>query len=116
MRDGDSAFVAGYGQLQFKDVSFSYDNTRPVLKNINFTIKPGQKVALVVRIIRAPVFVSVDLVAILGVGAVDFLSLKVFSQTKADTFLITRGHLDLENPQSSSLSFVRTTPLQDPLT
>lgn len=80
VRDGDSAFVAGRGQLLFENISFSYDNTRPVLENINFAIKPGQKVALVVRIARVPVFVSLELVSILGVGTADFLSLKVFSR------------------------------------
>ncbi|TYS46783.1 ABC transporter ATP-binding protein [Bacillus infantis] len=37
----------GDGQIEFKDVSFSYDGKRDVLKNISFTSKPGETVALV---------------------------------------------------------------------
>ncbi len=37
----------GEGQIEFKDVSFSYDGKRDVLKNISFTSKPGETVALV---------------------------------------------------------------------
>lgn len=33
--------------IEFKDVSFAYPNGREVLKNISFTIKPGESVALV---------------------------------------------------------------------
>src|SRR6056297_3010694 len=35
------------GNVQFKNVWFAYENEDWVLKNINFTIKPGQTVALV---------------------------------------------------------------------
>ncbi|MGR3763986.1 ABC transporter ATP-binding protein [Rossellomorea sp. NS-SX7] len=35
------------GQITFKDVSFSYDGHKEVLKNISFTAKPGETVALV---------------------------------------------------------------------
>jgi ATP-binding cassette subfamily B protein len=35
------------GEILFDHVNFSYDNTRPVLKDVNFTIQPGQLVALV---------------------------------------------------------------------
>ncbi|MEZ4870020.1 MAG: ABC transporter ATP-binding protein [Caldilineaceae bacterium] len=35
------------GRICFEHVNFSYDNTRPVLKDINLTIEPGQLVALV---------------------------------------------------------------------
>lgn len=34
-------------ELSFKDVSFSYRDGLPVLKRINFTVKPGETVALV---------------------------------------------------------------------
>ncbi|MGD6842142.1 ABC transporter ATP-binding protein [Bacillus infantis] len=37
----------GDGQIEFKDISFSYDGKRDVLKNISFTAKPGETVALV---------------------------------------------------------------------
>ena len=33
--------------VSFDDVSFSYDSTSPVLKNVSFTVQPGQLVALV---------------------------------------------------------------------
>ena len=36
------------GKFEFRNINFSYGNTeRPVLKNINFTVEPGETVALV---------------------------------------------------------------------
>ncbi|MEK5391869.1 ABC transporter ATP-binding protein [Margalitia sp. FSL K6-0131] len=35
------------GEIEFRNVSFSYDGKREVLKNISFVAKPGQTVALV---------------------------------------------------------------------
>ncbi|GAB3070362.1 ABC transporter ATP-binding protein [Salinicoccus sesuvii] len=35
------------GQIEFRDVTFSYDDKTDVLKNISFTAKPGETVALV---------------------------------------------------------------------
>jgi ATP-binding cassette subfamily B protein len=35
------------GRIEFKNVSFSYDGKTQVLKNISFTVEPGQTVALV---------------------------------------------------------------------
>lgn len=35
------------GEIEFRDVSFSYDGNRDVLKHISFTAKPGETVALV---------------------------------------------------------------------
>ncbi|AGK53162.1 ABC transporter ATP-binding protein [Bacillus sp. 1NLA3E] len=35
------------GEIEFRDVSFSYDGKQDVLKNISFTAKPGETVALV---------------------------------------------------------------------
>ncbi len=34
-------------EIKFQDVSFAYDEKRPIIKNLSFTIKPGQKVAVV---------------------------------------------------------------------
>lgn len=34
------------GRIEFRNVSFSYDGVRRVLKNLNFTIEPGQMVGL----------------------------------------------------------------------
>ena len=34
------------GELEFKDVSFEYDDNTPVLRHISFTAKPGQMIAL----------------------------------------------------------------------
>lgn len=42
----DAGFIRE-GEIEFKDVSFSYDGKRDVLKNISFTAKPGETVALV---------------------------------------------------------------------
>ncbi len=35
------------GEVEFKDLTFSFNQTRKVLENINLTINPGEKVALV---------------------------------------------------------------------
>ncbi|MEK4425664.1 ABC transporter ATP-binding protein [Solibacillus sp. FSL K6-1523] len=35
------------GRIEFKDISFSYDGKQDVLKNISFTVNPGETVALV---------------------------------------------------------------------
>ncbi|MEQ6961203.1 ABC transporter ATP-binding protein [Staphylococcus arlettae] len=35
------------GKIEFKEVSFSYDGETDVLKNINFTVNPGEMIALV---------------------------------------------------------------------
>lgn len=35
------------GEIEFKDVTFSYDGSRDVLKNISFTAKQGETIALV---------------------------------------------------------------------
>jgi len=36
-----------FGKIEYRNVSFSYDNTVPVIKNISFTANPGDMVALV---------------------------------------------------------------------
>lgn len=43
----DQALTVTDGRIEFKDVSFSYDGERDVLKNISFTVNPGETVALV---------------------------------------------------------------------
>ena len=35
------------GEVEFEDVDFAYDTRKPTLKEVNFTAKPGQTVALV---------------------------------------------------------------------
>lgn len=35
------------GEIEFKDVSFSYEKDKPLIKNLNLKIKPGQQVAIV---------------------------------------------------------------------
>ena len=35
------------GEIEFKNVSFSYDEREPVLNNISFRIQPGERVAIV---------------------------------------------------------------------
>ncbi|HMK84209.1 MAG TPA: ABC transporter ATP-binding protein, partial [Candidatus Bathyarchaeia archaeon] len=34
------------GRVEFKNVTFGYEKGRPVLKNLNFTINPGEKIAI----------------------------------------------------------------------
>ena len=36
-----------HGEVRFENVSFSYESIRPVLKNINFHIRPSQNIAIV---------------------------------------------------------------------
>jgi ATP-binding cassette subfamily B protein len=35
------------GEIEFRDVSFAYEDGEPVLHNVSFTVKPGQTVAIV---------------------------------------------------------------------
>jgi ATP-binding cassette subfamily B protein len=37
------------GEIRFENVSFGYERHRPVLKDVNFTIKPGEKIGIVGR-------------------------------------------------------------------
>jgi len=39
--------IVDKGEIEFKDISFNFNETRKVLENINLIIKPGEKVALV---------------------------------------------------------------------
>lgn len=39
--------VHQYGEIQFENVNFSYQDDREILHNISFTVKPGQKLAIV---------------------------------------------------------------------
>jgi ATP-binding cassette subfamily B protein len=34
------------GEVEFRNVTFGYDKERPVLKNLSFTVKPGEKIAI----------------------------------------------------------------------
>lgn len=44
---GASELAVPHGVIEFDNVSFSYDESQPVLKSINLTIEPGSKTALV---------------------------------------------------------------------
>lgn len=44
---GTNIPVKLHGKVEFRDVSFAYDEENYVLKNINFSIKPGETMALV---------------------------------------------------------------------
>lgn len=44
---GAKDLIVRDGEIKFENISFNFHQTRPVLKDINFTIKPGEKVALV---------------------------------------------------------------------
>ncbi len=43
---GDRLAVRG-GSVEFRDVAFHYEADKPVLSDVSFTVRPGQKVALV---------------------------------------------------------------------
>lgn len=46
-KDNVAELIINGGQVEFSNVSFAYDEKRPIIKNISFSIKPGQKVAVV---------------------------------------------------------------------
>ena len=41
------ALAAGGGEIVFDHVNFGYDERRPILKDVSFTVPPGKKVAIV---------------------------------------------------------------------
>lgn len=45
--NGDIAVKDGIPTLEFKNVSFSYNNNRKILDNVNFVVKPGEKIAII---------------------------------------------------------------------
>ena len=45
--DGEKVARGVAGRVSFKDVSFSYDKERPLLKHLSFDIEAGQRVAIV---------------------------------------------------------------------
>lgn len=46
-RPGATTLEVNGGEIEFRDVSFSYYSNRPILKGINLTINPGETVAIV---------------------------------------------------------------------
>lgn len=46
-KEGATELKVQKGEIEFKDVNFSYNDSKEVLKNINLKIKPGCKLALV---------------------------------------------------------------------
>jgi ABC-type transport system involved in Fe-S cluster assembly fused permease/ATPase subunit len=46
-KPGAAALKVGGGEVVFDNVQFAYDAARPILKGISFTLKPGQRIALV---------------------------------------------------------------------
>ncbi len=46
-REGATELPEISGAVEFKDVSFSYDDKKGVLEHVNFTVKPGETIALV---------------------------------------------------------------------
>jgi len=46
-QEGTDQQLMGAGAIEFRDVSFAYDDNQEVLKNISFVAQPGQTVALV---------------------------------------------------------------------
>ena len=51
MVDADNAqpLQVGQGEIRFEHLSFAYDPERPVLKDINLSIRPGERIGLVGR-------------------------------------------------------------------
>jgi ATP-binding cassette, subfamily B, bacterial len=46
-RGGTAKLPPVAGEIEFSDVTFGYDQQRPVLRNINFSVSPGEMVALI---------------------------------------------------------------------
>src|SRR5690242_21798547 len=47
-RPGAKALVASEGAVRFHHVDFRYDRRRPILRDVDFTMPPGSKFAIVV--------------------------------------------------------------------
>ncbi len=47
MKDGPGEFKFGGGAIEFNSTNFSYDSKKTIIKDLNFSASPGQKVALV---------------------------------------------------------------------
>ncbi|MCJ1470506.1 hypothetical protein MMC07_009152 [Pseudocyphellaria aurata] len=47
VKDGAAEFHLGEGAIEFEKVDFSYDGTKPIINDLDFSALPGQKVALV---------------------------------------------------------------------
>lgn len=47
VKDGVQTFHFKGGAVDFKDIHFSYDDSKQVIKGLSFTTKPGQKIAVV---------------------------------------------------------------------
>lgn len=45
--DENGAIIEGTGSVEMKNVSFSYDKSRELMKNLSFTVAPGKHVAIV---------------------------------------------------------------------
>ena len=46
-KDSDGKFENVKGNVNIKDVSFSYDKTRPLIRDFNLDVKPGMRIAIV---------------------------------------------------------------------
>lgn len=46
-QEAHASAEVGDAKIEFKNVTFSYDDKNPVLKNVSFTVNPGETVALV---------------------------------------------------------------------
>ena len=47
VKDGAAEFQFGNGAIEFEGVHFSYDGTKSIINDLNFSAFPGQKIALV---------------------------------------------------------------------
>jgi subfamily B ATP-binding cassette protein MsbA len=47
LSDEPESVVIGRGEVEFRDVTFSYNSDVPAVSGISFTVKPGEKIALV---------------------------------------------------------------------
>ncbi|KAL8778539.1 MAG: hypothetical protein Q9213_007368 [Squamulea squamosa] len=47
IKDGAAKLVMNKGIIEFRSISFSYDGSKQVIKDISFLAQPGQKIALV---------------------------------------------------------------------
>lgn len=47
VREADAVLPLANGKVDIKDVSFRYDEARPLIENFNLSVKPGMRIALV---------------------------------------------------------------------
>jgi ATP-binding cassette subfamily B protein len=98
-RPGAVAFKRAGGEIEFRDVGFAYGPDRPVFSHLNFTVKPGERVAIV---------------GTSGVGKTTLLSLILRFYDPTEGTILLDG-VDIRTIQLRNLREHISIVLQDPI-